>query len=103
VSWSPDGRHALSGCTDKMVRLWGIAFPKQPLPLVTSMAFAGSSSPYHHLLQKARDLLASNPSVAAGILQQARQQPGCSRRPDGLELARLLSHSLAHRSFVGGW
>jgi len=103
VSWSPDGRYALSGSRDNTLRLWGIVFATQPVPLVASMAFAVRSALYHHLLQKVRDAFASEPAVAAGFLQQAKQQPGCSRREETLELARRLSHSLAHRSFVDGW
>jgi WD40 repeat protein len=103
VSWSPDGRYALSGRRDGTLRLWGIVLPNQPVPLVTNRAFAASSALYHHLLHQVRGGLASNPAVAAGFLQQAKQQPGCSRREDALELARLLSHSLAHRRFAGGW
>jgi len=97
VSWSPDGRCAFSGSDDETLRLWRIVFAKQPVPLVTSMASAVNSTPYRQLLRQARDALASNPAVAAGFLQQARQQPGCIRREDALELARLLSHSLAAR------
>ena len=103
VSWSPDGRFALSGSRDHTLRLWEVAFAKQPAPLTTSIAFPVSSAPYRHQLQQVRDSLARNPAVAAGFLQQARQQPGCSRREDALELTRLLSRSLAHRSFLEGW
>jgi len=103
VAWSPDGRWALSASADQTLRRWRIAFANQPVPLVMSRAFAASSARYRHLLQQARSSLASNPAVAAGYLQQARQEAGCSRRPDALELARLLSHSLAHGSFVDGW
>jgi len=103
VSWSPDGSCALSGSRDNTLRLWTIAFAKQPVPLVTSVAFAVNSALYHHLLQQVRDALASNPAGAVTFFQQARQHPGCSRRPDTMELARLLSRSLAHCGFVEGW
>src|SRR5207253_2409941 len=52
---------------------------------------------------QARNSLDSNPAAAAGFLAKARQQPGCERREDALELGRLLSRSLARRRFLGGW
>jgi WD40 repeat protein/serine/threonine protein kinase len=103
VSWSPDGCFALSGSNDNTMRLWEIAFAKQPVPLVTSVASKVSSALYHGQLREVRESLASNPALAARFLQQARQQPGCSRREDALHLARLLSHYLAHRNFLEGW
>jgi predicted Zn finger-like uncharacterized protein len=101
VAWSPDGRYALSG-SDRLW-LWEIALAKQPVPLVTSMGFAASPALYRHLLQEARGSLTSNPVAAAGFLQEARQQPGCSRREDALDLARRLSQCLGHRRFREGW
>jgi WD40 repeat protein/serine/threonine protein kinase len=103
VAWAPDGHRTLSAGTDGTLRLWGIAFAERHAPLVTSAAVAISTPLYPQLLQRAREALAGDPAAAAGFLRQARQQPGCSRREDGLELARRLSRVLPHRRFVEGW
>jgi WD40 repeat protein/serine/threonine protein kinase len=83
--------------------LWGTPFASQPAPLVTSVASGDTPRLYHEFLEQVRAALASDPAAAVGPLRQARQQPGCSRRPEALELARQLSCLLAHRSFVEGW
>src|SRR5205085_1844565 len=81
----------------------GVALAKQPVPLVLSTAPSVSSALYRQLLHRVRELRATKPAAAAALLQQARQQHGCSRKDDALREARLLSRTLAHRSFAGGW
>ena len=102
VAFSPDGRFALSGGWDNTLRLAEIS-AISPAPLVLCAPATPIPSDYHRLLEQAWNAVDSSPTTAAEGLRKARQQPGCGRRREALELARWLSRSLAHRCFAGGW
>jgi WD40 repeat protein len=104
VAWSPDGRHALSGSADARLGLWRLSPPPQPMPLAASRSTTTSSSAYHLLLAKAREAITEGRLVrAVRALRRARQEPGCARREDALEVARQLSSLVGHQAFAGGW
>jgi WD40 repeat protein/serine/threonine protein kinase len=103
VVWGPGGSLALSASADSTLRLWQLAPAAQRMPLAASRP-APVRSEYPRLLQQAREALAAGESArAADLLQRARQEPGCTRRADGMELARALSRFLGRGAFLSGW
>jgi WD40 repeat protein/serine/threonine protein kinase len=103
VVWGRDGRLALAASADHTLRLWHVAPAGPPMPLVPSRP-SPARSDYRRLLDQAREALAAGePARAAGLLGRARQEPGCTRRAEAMELARQLSGTLTRGAFRGGW
>jgi WD40 repeat protein/serine/threonine protein kinase len=104
VGWGPSGCLTLSDPVHSKLR-WGYYAPAgQVAPLVTSQPPAGGRTSYRRLLNQACEAIARGEPVAAlDRLEEARREPGCSRRADGLDLAHQLSRHFRRRAFSEGW
>jgi WD40 repeat protein len=110
VCLSADGRYALSGSWDKTLRLWELpstfekVLPLEPSRLTGAAAAVAADRGYRQGMEEGRRALERGDAPAAlRALREARDQPGCRRRPEALALWTRLYRLLPRASQVGGW
>jgi WD40 repeat protein len=108
VAVSGDGCHVVTGNEDRTPRLWrldpDLASPSIVCRVVDSARAQAAARTYQQALQRAQEALAEGDLVtAAGLIREARAQPGHGRRAEAVQAWRELYLWLPRQTLKASW